>query len=58
LLTLHFQVGVHINKENIKEIHLYNRSKRNGMTALVIIGVPIGTDVPTEIRQTPENSIN
>jgi hypothetical protein len=35
-------VGVHINKENIKEIHLYNKSKSNGMTALVIIGIPIG----------------
>ena len=36
------KVGVEIKKETIKEIHLYNKRKSNGMTALLIIGIPIG----------------
>ena len=36
------KVGVQIKKETIKEIHLYNKSKSQRMTALVIIGIPFG----------------
>lgn len=36
------KVGVEIRKESIKEIHLYNEGKSRRLTALVILGIPIG----------------
>ncbi len=36
------KVGVSIRKESIKEIHLYNKGKSRRLTALVILGIPIG----------------
>jgi hypothetical protein len=36
------RMEIHINPDNIKEIHLFNKSKSRGMTALIIVGIPIG----------------
>jgi hypothetical protein len=36
------KVGVEIRKESIKEIHLYNKGKSTRLTALIILGIPIG----------------
>ena len=35
-------MGNTLNKETIKELHLYDKNKSRRMTALVILRIPIG----------------